>query len=76
MPKLMVRYGKSRRNEPFHPRLEINTKSGYCPNHWQEQHFRPGVFTGAGCVAQIDTEEAVKMYLSELKRMNYVVVTS
>lgn len=72
--KLFVQYHQ-RRSEPFHPTLKINVGSGYCRNQWTEQHFREGVFTGAGCVANISVEAAVKIYFSELKRMGYTAAT-
>jgi hypothetical protein len=72
--KLLVKY-KGRKNAPFHPRLRIATWSGFCPNQWDEMHFRPGTFCGAGCVADTSVEEAVKTYFSELRRMGYEAFT-
>lgn len=75
MAKLLVKLGNARKNEPFHPTLKICVASGYCRNQWQELHFRPGMFTGADCVARCSVEMAIKGYMSELKRMGYEEVT-
>jgi hypothetical protein len=71
--KLYVKYGKGKRRLAFHPRLKINTESGFCRNQWSEMHFEEGVYVGAQCVKVCSVAEVVERYFSELKRMGYTV---
>lgn len=73
MAKLMVKYGKSNKYRPFHPRLKI-METGFSRGHWQEMHFHPGVFLGAGCAPKKNVQQAIEEYFSRLRRMNYVEV--
>ena len=71
MAKLMIYYKSGKRHKPFHPRLIIDVESGFCRNQWVEQHFKEGVFCGAGCVRHTTVQVAVETYFRELRRMNY-----
>lgn len=70
--KLMVKY-KGRRNIPFHPTLKL-MDTGYAWGHWQEMHFRPGLFCGAGTVRERNVEQAIAQYFKDLRRMGYEIV--
>ena len=73
MPRLMVRYKNSGKYQPFHPKL-ILRDTGYARGHWQEMHFREGLFRGSGTIRERNVTQAVEHYLSELKRMGYIQV--
>lgn len=70
MPKLMVVYGKGKRNKPFHPTLRLRD-TGYSRGQWQEMYFREGVFCGSGTIREINLEQAIAHYFSELRRMGH-----
>ena len=76
MSRLMVRSGKSNKyHPPFHPRLRIATESGWRPNQWDGQIFRPGVYGGlSGAAGDTSVEEAVKIYFEALKRCGHYQV--
>lgn len=74
MARLMVKYGKSKKNKPFHPTLQIRN-TAYSRNQWQQMHFREGLMVGSDPVSHSDVRSQVEYYLSELKRMGYTDVT-
>lgn len=75
MAKLLVRYGKSKKNLPFHPELRLRD-TAYSRGHWQEMHFRQGCFCGAKTIREHSLEQAIVAYLDELRRMEYTQVSS
>lgn len=73
--KLWVRHIGSRKNLPFRPTLRIQNDP-YSRNHWQEGHFKPGAFCGAGVFPEISLKQAMEIYFSELRRMKYEDVSA
>jgi hypothetical protein len=72
--RLMVKYGKSKKYQPFHPTLRIE-RTGFAPSgQWVALHFRPGCFCGHDAVRSSSVEQAIKRYFADLKRMSYTVV--
>ena len=76
MARLMVQYGKGgKKHTPFHPTLRLRD-TGYARGHWQEMHFRDGLFTGSRATIRThDVAAAIAHYFSELRRMDYRVVS-
>lgn len=74
MARLMVQYGKGRKAAPFHPTLRLRD-TPYARGHWQEMHFREGLFVGSGTIRERNLTQAIEYYFAELKRMGYRDVT-